>query len=89
VAILSILVFRSMVDWWMNVLDNELELKLLEPFYNLASNIVCQDIKEYSKKKYCNVHKIPSRLVEVVENVVSPKERPSQFTYGRRSNDFV
>lgn len=68
VVILSILVFRSMVDWQLNVLDtcgldSELEFKLSEPFYNLASNIICQDIKEYSKKKDSNVYKIPFELL--------------------------
>lgn len=68
VVILSILVFRSMVDWRLNVLDtydldNELEFKLFEPFYNLASNIVCQDIKEYLKKKDSSVHETPFELL--------------------------
>lgn len=67
-VILSILVFRSMVDWRLNVLgtydlDNELEFKLFEPFYNLASNIICEDIKECSKKKDSNVHKTPLELL--------------------------
>lgn len=67
-VILGILVFRSMADWRLNVLgtydlENELEFKLFEPFYNLASNIICQDIKECSKKKDSNVHKTPLELL--------------------------
>eukprot|EP01018_Ginkgo_biloba_P032360 Gb_29849 [translate_table: standard] len=61
IVVLTILACRSMLDWRLNMFDTcdiryQIEFKLAEPFYKLASRIVCKEIRGYTKNKLSEVH---------------------------------